>query len=215
MNGGDFQPYRASTPWIGKIVQWEDAKGFGWVECEGKRFFAHIKDFGRGQRRPRAGEEVRFIEGMDAKGRTCAKRVVFVKEGRGHVGSRGWLQLGLFLPLPLLALRELPGVWWMGAGGMLTVSLITYGMYAHDKKRAESGEWRVAESTLHLAELLGGWPGALIAQRRLRHKCSKTSFQVVFWLVVILHQITALDVMLGQALSREAMNILNRLAETP
>ncbi|MEP4809447.1 MAG: DUF1294 domain-containing protein, partial [Luteolibacter sp.] len=180
-----------------------------------KRFFAHIKDFSRGQRRPTAGEEVRFIDGMDAKGRSCAKRVVFVKEGRGRVGFGGWLWLVLLLPLPLLALREMPWAWWMGAGGMLLVSLITYGMYAHDKKRAESGGWRVAERSLHLAELLGGWPGALIAQRSLRHKCSKASFQVVFWLNVILHQFAAADVLLGHRLSREAMELLKRLAEAP
>ena len=55
---------------------------------------------------------------------------------------------------------------------------ITYGMYADDKQRAASGAWRVPESSLHLAELLGGWPGAFLAQRWLRHKCSKASYQV-------------------------------------
>ncbi|MCE7524423.1 DUF1294 domain-containing protein [Alloalcanivorax xenomutans] len=30
----------------------------------------------------------------------------------------------------------------------------------------------------------GGWPGALLAQRVFRHKTRKTSFQVVFYLVV-------------------------------
>jgi len=41
---------------------------------------------------------------------------------------------------------------------------------------------------LHLLELLGGWPGAFLAQRRLRHKCSKRRYQFVFWLIVLAYQ---------------------------
>lgn len=37
-------------------------------------------------------------------------------------------------------------------------------------------------------ELLGGWPGALIAQQKFRHKTRKVSFQVVFWAIVLVHQ---------------------------
>ncbi|WP_371734051.1 DUF1294 domain-containing protein [Synechococcus sp. CCY 9618] len=29
--------------------------------------------------------------------------------------------------------------------------------------------------------LAGGWPGALLAQQLLRHKCSKASFVAMFW----------------------------------
>ena len=40
---------------------------------------------------------------------------------------------------------------------------------------------------LHLLGIIGGWPGALLAQRLLRHKNSKQSFQVVFWITVLLN----------------------------
>ena len=65
------------------------------------------------------------------------------------------------------------------------MSLITYAVYAHDKKCAREGRWRTSESTLHFLELLGGWPGALLAQRRLRHKCRKLSYQIVYWFIVL------------------------------
>ena len=35
--------------------------------------------------------------------------------------------------------------------------------------------------------LLGGWPGAFLAQRYFRHKTQKVSFQIVSWLIVALH----------------------------
>jgi uncharacterized membrane protein YsdA (DUF1294 family)/cold shock CspA family protein len=207
----DFQPFQACSPQEGTITQWEDEKGFGWVKSGEKRVFVHIKEFERGQRRPKAGEEIRYITGIDAKGRNCAKQVTFVKSGgRGRVGVGGWILLSGLLVLPGLAMLWLPVSWWMGACVMTVISAITYGMYADDKQRATAGAWRVPESSLHLAELLGGWPGAFLAQRRLRHKCSKSSYQVVFWFIVVIFQIVAVDLMLDQRLSQALMRYLAR-----
>lgn len=63
-------------------------------------------------------------------------------------------------------------------------SFVAYGL---DKRRAAVGGPRVPERTLHVLALLGGWPGAILAQRRFRHKTRKVSFLVVFWAVVVLH----------------------------
>lgn len=52
---------------------------------------------------------------------------------------------------------------------------------------ARNDRSRVPEITLHVLGLLCGWPGALIAQRALRHKSRKRSFQVVFLGTVILN----------------------------
>lgn len=86
----------------------------------------------------------------------------------------GWLVLDGRLPLLL------PGLY-------LLLSGITFVVYALDKSAARRNEWRVRESTLHLLALLCGWPGALAGQRLLRHKSSKTSFLVVFWITLVLH----------------------------
>src|SRR3546814_17304610 len=53
-------------------------------------------------------------------------------------------------------------------------------MYWLDKEAAQGGAQRIPESTLHLVDLLGGWPGALIAQQQFRHKTVKRSFQFAF-----------------------------------
>ena len=59
--------------------------------------------------------------------------------------------------------------------------------YAADKSAARSGRWRIAERTLHVLALIGGWPGALIAQRVFRHKSRKPSFQIAFLVTVALN----------------------------
>ena len=66
-------------------------------------------------------------------------------------------------------------------------SIITFIIYAKDKSAARQGHWRTKESTLHMLALLGGWPGALIAQQTLRHKSQKADFRFVFWVTVVLN----------------------------
>jgi len=67
------------------------------------------------------------------------------------------------------------------------VSILAYVIYAIDKKAAIKNRRRVSEKSLHLLGVLGGWPGALLAQQRLRHKTQKTSFQLKYWLTVTLN----------------------------
>lgn len=65
------------------------------------------------------------------------------------------------------------------------ISCCGFFLYGRDKSAAQTGKWRIRESSLHLVGLLGGWPGALLAQRFFHHKTRKTSFQVLFWLTVV------------------------------
>lgn len=83
----------------------------------------------------------------------------------------------------------------------LLMSRICYCAYRKDKKHARTQQWRTPESTLHIYELFGGWPGGLIAQRKLRHKNKKLSYQINFWLIVTLHIVGWYDYfMLNQSL---------------
>ena len=60
-------------------------------------------------------------------------------------------------------------------------------MFAWDKQAAQSGSWRTSENTLHILSLLGGWPGALLAQFQLRHKSRKQPFKFVLWVTIALN----------------------------
>ncbi|RRV39883.1 DUF1294 domain-containing protein [Pseudomonas sp. o96-267] len=99
--------------------------------------------------------------------------------------------------LPLLGSVTLfgKGLWWM-LPLYLLASLLSFMQYWLDKRSAQSGGQRTAENTLHLVELAGGWPGALIAQQAFRHKTRKASYQAVFWLIVAGHQLFWIDLLL-------------------
>ena len=69
----------------------------------------------------------------------------------------------------------------------LAASAASIVAYAVDKSAARHGRWRTSESTLHLLAIIGGWPGALVAQQVFRHKSRKPSFQAAFLLTVVLN----------------------------
>ena len=69
----------------------------------------------------------------------------------------------------------------------VVASVIAYSAYKADKENAIAGRWRTRESFLHLLELVGGWPGALVAQWQFRHKTRKADYQFVFWCIVAIN----------------------------
>lgn len=75
------------------------------------------------------------------------------------------------------------------AGVYLLMSLVSMATYAHDKRAAKRGRRRTPEGRLLTIDLLGGWPGGLIAQGLFRHKRRKLSYMLRFWGVVALHAI--------------------------
>lgn len=110
------------------------------------------------------------------------------------------------LTAPVVALSRAT-VWVDGrvlAGVAAALNLGIFILYAVDKRRAARGAFRIPEWVLHLGELLGGWPAAYLAQRLLRHKSSKFTYLLVFWLIVLLHQLVAVDVILGGQISGDA-----------
>lgn len=76
-------------------------------------------------------------------------------------------------------------------GSILVMSLITFITYWIDKRRAMRGidDRRIPESTLHVLSLMGGWPGAILAQETFRHKTQKTSFRIMMWVTILVHGI--------------------------
>jgi len=177
----------------GKIASWNDDKGFGFItpfEC-GDRVFIHIKAIKNRGRRPAVNDVVTYSISKDNQGRTRAVDATLAGEKPRKMAAQKsnrpvMIIAWLFLIVVGIScfLTELPLV---VLGAYLLVSMITFIAYAIDKSAAQAGRWRTSESSLHLLALLGGWPGALLAQQTLRHKSKKGSFRVTLWFTVLLN----------------------------
>lgn len=191
----------------GTIIDWNQARGAGHVLADdGEHWPFHSSDW-RGERRPRAGQPVSFSVRRQPDGRNCAGQVhprdagvrkpsaraaasARPRRRQRAAGSLPWLWTGMCVA----AYATLLGVAVERARlpvQALYVSLLlcTAAWIAHalDKRAARHGRRRIPEARLHLLELIGGWPGALLAQRMLRHKNRKPRYQAVFWSLVALH----------------------------
>jgi len=177
----------------GKITSWNDEKGFGFItpSTGGNQVFVHIKAFGSRNRRPEINQLVTYSLSSDGKGRPCAIKATLAGDRLTERIKRSDDSLLVFVAafflvivgITVFAARIPPLVLAL----YMVTSVLTFVMYAVDKSAAQKGAWRTQESTLHMLSLAGGWPGALVAQQKLRHKTKKQSFRSVFWLTVFLN----------------------------
>lgn len=177
----------------GVISNWNEEKGFGFITpgSGGKPIFFHINDYSYRHKRPIINLEVEYFSSTDQKGRKCAIDVAPIKRHTNN--SRELMQkvysLGLFSTFSCLLYylfqSKVISVEIVGLYAFMTV--MAFIMYARDKNAAKYGRWRTSESTLHIFSLLGGWPGAKIAQSFLRHKSQKVSFRITYWVTVVLN----------------------------
>lgn len=191
---------------LGKVQDWNDDRGYGFIapldpaEGGGRTFF-HIRDYRQQGRRPEPGELVKYVADRQADGRWKATQVMRAaqpvrkagalprKPDNPYSGSHDLVRVAMVLGYACLldwAIRRqlLPFEFVFVPAIMGT---LTFMAYAADKHAAQSGRWRIPETNLHLLELLCGWPGALFAQRVLRHKSRKPGYRIAFWMMVALN----------------------------
>lgn len=181
---------------VGKLKSWNDERGFGFIEPvrSGKDIFVHIKAFPPGSGRPSIGQTLTFEVEPGPNGKSRAHSVEYLvlsgttKQHRPYSPAPWSLPRALAIPAFVAFWFYVASRWQVKSVVFevyIGLSLVTFLAYALDKSAAINGRWRTPEKTLHLLGLAGGWPGALLAQQLLRHKCSKTSFVAVFWITVV------------------------------
>jgi len=72
-------------------------------------------------------------------------------------------------------------------GVTVVMNIITFALYASDKRRAGKNQWRIKESTLILFGFLMGGLGAFLGMRLLRHKTQHMQFKVLVPIALILN----------------------------
>lgn len=177
----------------GRITEWNSDRGFGFIAPlgDGSRVFAHISEFPRELRRPEALDLVSYVVDHDDRGRIRATKVLFMAPTsprrtasvtvRHTDGLAAPAVAALVLALTLTALVASGRIPNTVFGVYCLFSVLAFVSYASDKAAAQGDRWRIPESTLLVLGLLGGWPGAFLAQRVYRHKTRKASFQFAFW----------------------------------
>jgi uncharacterized membrane protein YsdA (DUF1294 family)/cold shock CspA family protein len=187
----------------GRLTSWDDGKGFGFVTPDqgGLRAFVHIRAFSYLTRRPRNGDVITYQLAWDKQGRPRAENVLFREHPAGkekhEPKPRGVLPAALFALSfigGVVTLAAMGKLHWLIPATYLIASLLTLCVYAFDKSAAMNRRRRTSEKNLHALSFVGGWPGALVAQRLFMHKSKKASFQAEFWPIVILHLVAVVVV---------------------
>ena len=177
----------------GKITHWNEQKAYGFITptSGAKEVFVHIRAFKNRHLLPELNQVVLYSLSTDKQGRPCAVKVTRASEklpGNSKPITRIFL---ILLAIGFLAVVA----WSIPAYDIpiqilylyLVASAFTFLVYAKDKWAARTARWRTKESSLHTLALIGGWPGALIAQQTLRHKSRKNAFQFAFWATVVVN----------------------------
>lgn len=177
---------------VGRISDWNDDKGYGFVTPHdgGTRAFVHVKVFQFGSRRPLDGDLISFEVAKDAKGRANAVNVRFAGQRIEKRSAPRRIPRRMLGVLALLAVLAAAALQWVPVVVPLVYFVLSgasYLVYWWDKDAAGARAQRTPENTLHLLDVLGGWPGALIAQQQFRHKTVKASFQAMFWITVLVN----------------------------
>lgn len=193
-NGG--QAANAAPRSRGRLVNWNDDRGFGFITPSegGPDVFVHASAFVKEGRHIEIGHEYEFDIETGKDGRPKAKRIVTVVAEKRRpsllstILDRGprflVIPAFLFIVVAIATVKSVPASWLIVYG---VASVACFAGYGLDKRAAHRKEWRVSETILILLGLVGGWPGAIIAQEVFRHKTQKVAFRTLFWMSVAIN----------------------------
>jgi uncharacterized membrane protein YsdA (DUF1294 family) len=141
------------------------------------------------------GAELSFETARDLQNRLSAAHVRYGditaprRSGSRPADSHPWLAI-------LVATAALGGIGIAALKGRLPIftavlfvvaSLLVFLVYGFDKSAAMNRRQRTPENVMHLMNLLGGWPGGLVASQLFHHKSKKLEFRVIFYFCIALN----------------------------
>tara|TARA_R110002020_G_scaffold309301_1_gene525146 strand:+ start:299608 stop:300234 length:627 start_codon:yes stop_codon:yes gene_type:complete len=187
----------------GRLVEWHADRGFGFIAPDdgGPNVFLHIRALPKNDKRLEIGQPYAFDAVLSPDGRERADNVVpldkpVTPQPEPEKPKRSRWRLLEHLP-PFLVIVAFAGIfasvsmvtdvssnWYIIYGEASFACLVGYWI---DKNAAIQKNWRVSETILLLIGLVGGWPGAIVAQEVFRHKTRKGTFRYLFWMTVAIN----------------------------
>ena len=166
----------------GYIIHFNEEKGYGFIGSDEyeENIFVHITQVQNTDELSQ-GQAVEFSIEKTKKGLAAINVIAGEKQQSPYLFF-GLISLFLALGIFAYASQHLPTL----LSYFIAINISTFTLYGYDKFISSGEKLRVPELNLQALSLLGGSPAALMAQKFFRHKTIKGSFQIVYWLIVIL-----------------------------
>ena len=166
----------------GYVIHFNEEKGYGFIGSDEyeENIFVHITQVKNSDELSQ-GQVVEFTIEKTKKGLAAINVIAGEKQASPYLFF-GLISLFLSLAIFTYALQHLQII----LSYFIAINLTTFSLYGYDKFISSGEKLRVPELTLQALAILGGSPVALLAQKFFRHKTIKGSFQIVYWLIVIL-----------------------------
>ena len=74
---------------------------------------------------------------------------------------------------------------------LIIINIIAFFLMGIDKKKAQTGAWRIPEKTLFLSAILGGSIGAIAGMQLFRHKTKHRKFVIRMPVILIVQILLA------------------------
>ena len=201
---------------VGRLTHWKDDQGYGYISPDDGSglIFVNLQSFTNSQQRPHRNDIVRYTAVSYGNDRARAEDVEFVRatteNSDSSIKGPGILAFAVFFIL-LVAERVWEGKLPVSVFGLyMFASAIAFVIYRHEKAMATSHPWKISDSALHLCSLVGGWPGAALADKMVHHEPQKMSFRVIYWSTVVLNSFVFFW-LLSTSGSAQLRSILNSL----
>lgn len=168
----------------GKILNYNAEKGYGFIYSENyqEHIFVHHSEISNAKELFQ-GQSVEFEVTKTKKGLSALSVVAGAKQQSPYV------IFGLLSALITVAIfaylytyQPIKPIF----SYLIAINITTFLLYGYDKLIAGGEKLRIPEWNLHALALLGGSPAGLMAQKFFRHKTVKGSFQLIYWVIVLI-----------------------------
>ena len=173
----------------GFVVSFNTERGFGFIRTNEspQDLFVHIKNV-QNREYLTVGQNVTFDVEETEKGPAA----INVVPGKKRISPYYLYAVpAIFIALSISVYLFIKGIHPL-ISYLIAVNLTTFLFYGIDKGLSKTSLLRTPERVLHGLAFAGGSPAALAAQKIFHHKTIKKSFQITYWLIVIVQLIAAI-----------------------